>query len=39
MVSLIKQYLPTINRGVNSGANNSLQASPFKGFRVYSVLD
>jgi len=38
-VSLIKQYLPTINRGVNSGANNSLQACPFKGFRVYSVLD
>jgi len=39
MVALIKQYLPTINRGVNSGANNSLQACPFKGFRVYSVLD
>ena len=38
-VALIKQYLPTENRGMNSGANNSLQASPFKGFRVYSVLD
>ena len=36
-VALIKRYLPTENRGVNSGANNSLQASPFKGGRVYSV--
>jgi hypothetical protein len=26
MVSLIKQYLPTENRGMNSGANNSLQS-------------
>ena len=36
MVALIKQYLPTINRGMNSGANNSLQVSPFKGVRVFS---
>jgi len=38
-VALIKQYLPTENQGKNSGANNSLQVSPFKGIRVYSVLD